>query len=247
MPLEQALAGCCRSSTPSARSRFPQLSSIELIFKRGTDLLHARQLVQERVDGGHADAADLGEPAGDDPAAVVDQPGHEDRAVVGQPVPDRDVDDRLLEDPGPAAARARRGQRRRSGASGCRCCRSRSTRHELQANTVSLDEVMDATADALDAGLLRFSDGVGHRHRRVRRHAQPAAATSGTCMPIATPDGPRPRCRSAKQDGRQLLLLDDVADVGRGPPAADRRRGHQRRPGPDAHRREAPLGQHAAR
>ena len=41
------------------------------------------------------------------------------------------------------------------------------------------------------------------------------------------------------------LLLSDVAKMVRGPPAAGRRRGDQRRPGPDADRREVPLGQHA--
>ena len=53
----------------------PQLSSIELIFEPGTDLLRARQLVQERIDAGDADAADLGRAAGHAPAAVGHQPG----------------------------------------------------------------------------------------------------------------------------------------------------------------------------
>src|ERR687887_44562 len=49
-PLEQTLNGVphldlIRSTT------VPQLSSIELIFKKGTDLLSARQVVQERLAG----------------------------------------------------------------------------------------------------------------------------------------------------------------------------------------------------
>ena len=37
---------------------------------------------------------------------------------------------------------------------------------KLAASDVTLDQVMEATADAVDSGLLRYSAGVGHRHRR---------------------------------------------------------------------------------
>ena len=86
-----------------------QLSSIRLIFKRGTDELRARQLVTGARRAGRADAADLGQPAVDDAAALGDQPDHEDRAHLGRAEPDRDVVDRLLEDPAAPAARARGG------------------------------------------------------------------------------------------------------------------------------------------
>ena len=87
------------------------LSSIVLIFKRGTDILHARQLVQERLAAGGNPAAGGHRPAGHAAAAVVDQPGHEDRALLEGDVPARPVDDRLLEDQLPSAARAGRGER----------------------------------------------------------------------------------------------------------------------------------------
>ena len=61
-----------------------QLSSIQLIFERGTDELRARQLVAERISQITADPADVGEPAVHDAGAVLDQPDHEDRDVVGQ-------------------------------------------------------------------------------------------------------------------------------------------------------------------
>jgi len=48
VPLEQALQGMPGLDTVRSKS-VPQLSSIQLLFDRGTDLLHARQLVQERV------------------------------------------------------------------------------------------------------------------------------------------------------------------------------------------------------
>ena len=45
-----AAAACASSGAGAMRSSSgPQLSSIELIFKLGTNLLHARQLVQERM------------------------------------------------------------------------------------------------------------------------------------------------------------------------------------------------------
>src|SRR5881394_4452426 len=48
VPLEQSLNGLEGLDILRSKS-VPQLSSIELIFKPGTDLLRARQLVQERV------------------------------------------------------------------------------------------------------------------------------------------------------------------------------------------------------
>jgi Cu/Ag efflux pump CusA len=47
-PLEQSLNGINGLSVIRSKS-VPQLSSIELLFKPGTNLLHVRQLVQERV------------------------------------------------------------------------------------------------------------------------------------------------------------------------------------------------------
>ena len=49
VPLEDALAGLPELDAMRSKS-VPQLSAIKLYFKRGTDLLWARQIVQERVD-----------------------------------------------------------------------------------------------------------------------------------------------------------------------------------------------------
>ena len=82
----------------------PDLSSIELLFKPGTDVL-ARTAAGPGAPGHRAaHAADLGGPAGDDAARVDDRPGHEDRAVLEERVADGHVDDRLLDDPGAPAA-----------------------------------------------------------------------------------------------------------------------------------------------
>ena len=48
VPLEQALNGVAQLDEIRSAS-VPQLSSVELIFKRGTDLIQARQVVQERL------------------------------------------------------------------------------------------------------------------------------------------------------------------------------------------------------
>src|ERR687898_2730844 len=48
VPLEEALQGVPGLDVLRSKS-VPQLSSIELIFKEGTDLLNARQLVSERI------------------------------------------------------------------------------------------------------------------------------------------------------------------------------------------------------
>src|SRR5256885_6343608 len=48
IPLEQALNGVLGLETIRSKS-VPQLSSIELLFRQGTDVLEARQLVQERM------------------------------------------------------------------------------------------------------------------------------------------------------------------------------------------------------
>src|SRR5919197_4055455 len=48
VPLEQALNGVARLDLMRSKS-VSQLSSIELLFKLGTDLITARQIVQERM------------------------------------------------------------------------------------------------------------------------------------------------------------------------------------------------------
>ena len=158
VPLEQSLQGLPDLETIRSKS-VPQLSSIQLLFERGTDLLHARQLVQERVEAVTPTLPTWSSPAVHDPAALVDEPGHEDRAHLGSPVPDRDVDDRLLEDQGPAVAGTRRRERADLGRAPAADAACRSTRGSCERTASRSISVMDSTADALDAGLLQFSDG----------------------------------------------------------------------------------------
>ena len=152
--------------------------------------------MQERIAVGHARPAHLGEPAVPDPAALGHEPGDEDRAVVGSSVDDPDVDDRVLEDPGPPAPGPRRGQRARSGASGWRCSRCRSIPTRLQANNVSLDEVMnDDRRTRSTRGCCSFSDGGFIGTGGIDRDAEPAAQHRTTGSPSAAPTT-WPRCRS---------------------------------------------------
>ena len=114
IPMEQSL-----NSTPGLdvmRSKtVPGLSAITLFFKRGTDSLEARQLVQRA--GGDRDP----EPArvGGHPVGAAAALGHEPRAQDrpdDRPLqPDRPLDDRLLDDPLAADGGARRRQRERLG------------------------------------------------------------------------------------------------------------------------------------
>ena len=80
----------------------------------------------------------------------------------------------------------------------------------LNANKVSLDKVMQVTADALDSGLLQFSAGGVHRYRRVRGNRESAAGRAERAA-HRHPRRPRPG-RSQRRDGRTLRLAD-VANV----------------------------------
>ena len=78
----------------------------------------------------------------------------------------------------------------------------------MAANRVSLNQVMESTANALDVGhaallVARSRD----RHRRVRRHPEPAARRSEHVQPIVTPDA-LAKVTLAERDGKKLLLSD---------------------------------------
>ena len=115
----------------------------------------------------------------------------------------------------------------------------------LAEQKVTLEQVMTVTADALDAGLQSStrrgtsSDAAaGSKARPQRlgvRHVQPIVSHEDLAnLPINT------------QDGR-TIRLERRGRPGPGPPTAHRRRGYQRGRRPDAHRREAALGEHPGR
>jgi CzcA family heavy metal efflux pump len=155
-PLEQTLNGVpqldlIRSTT------VPQLSSIELIFKKGTDLLRARQVVQERLAGVTPTLPTWAAPPVIRPpvsaVARVMQIGVTSNEMSLQQLSTIaywKIRARLLRVPGVVNV-AIWGERLQQEHVNVDLPR-------MKAQNVSLDQVMNATADSLDAGLLRYAD-----------------------------------------------------------------------------------------
>ena len=157
VPLEEALNGVPGLDVIRSKS-VPDLSSITLYFKTGTDLLTARQAVAERVATITPSLPNWASPP------VMLQPLSSTSRVMKIGLTSDEVSPtdlsvlaywniraRLLRVPGVANVPIW-GERLPQ-------------RHVevdpalLRKHDVTLDEVMTATADSLDAGLLRFSDG----------------------------------------------------------------------------------------
>jgi CzcA family heavy metal efflux pump len=157
VPIEDQLGGIDGLEDMRSKS-VAQLSSIQLIFRRGTDELRARQLVAERIGQITATLPTWASPPFMLPALSAtsrimkigltsDRVNLIDMSTIAY----WKIRARLLRVPGVAQV-AIWGERLPQ-------------RHvqvdpaKLAANGVSLQQVMDSAADALDAGLLRYSDG----------------------------------------------------------------------------------------
>ena len=157
VPLEQALNGIKGLADLRSKS-VPQLSSIELIFTAGTDLLEARQLVEERLA---IVAPSL--PTWAAPPFMLPPLSATGRAVqIGMSSRDHSliamstmaywtIRARLLRVPGVANV-AIWGER-------LQMMQVQVQPAKMLAQNVSLDSVMEATADSVDSGLLKFSSG----------------------------------------------------------------------------------------
>jgi len=157
VPLEHALNGLPGLDVMRSRS-VPDLSDIVLIFKPGTDLILARQLVQERVS-----AVTPQLPTWAAPPVMIQPLSSTSRAMkIGISSDQYDLMDlsmiaywkiraRLLDVPGVANAPIW-GER-------IKMPQVQVDLERMRAYDVSLNEVMDVTADALDVGLLMFSEG----------------------------------------------------------------------------------------
>jgi CzcA family heavy metal efflux pump len=157
VPLEQALNGIPSLDVMRSKS-VSQLSSIEMIFDRGTDLMLARQLVQERLA---TIAPTL--PTWAAPPFILQPLSATSRVMkIGLSSKDLSVIDmsmlsywkirgRLLRVPGVANV-AIWGEQ-------IRMLQVQVEPERLKQQQVSLDKVMTVTADALAAGILRFSPG----------------------------------------------------------------------------------------
>jgi CzcA family heavy metal efflux pump len=154
--LEQTLNGVPRLDVIRSTT-VPQLSSIELIFDKGTNLLRARQVVQERLAGVTPTLPTWAAPPVIRPplSAVArvmqigvtsDKMSLQDLSTIAY----WKIRARLLRVPGVVNV-AIWGERLKQEHVNVDPAR-------LQAKKVSLDSVMTATADSLDAGLLRYAD-----------------------------------------------------------------------------------------
>jgi CzcA family heavy metal efflux pump len=211
VPLEQAFNGIDGLEIMRSKS-LPDLSSIELLFKPGTDVLYARQLVQERL------ATVIGTlPTWAAPPVIIPPVSTTGRfmkiGVSSKTVSLMDLSmisywtirSRILNVPGVANV-AIWGER-------IRIPQVRVDPDRMLANNVSLDEVMEGTADALDVGILYFSSGalIGTggfvetpNQRLAVRSVQPIKSAADLAL---VPIGDR-----KKSDGTPLRL-GDVADV----------------------------------
>ena len=225
-PLEQTLNGVpeldiIRSTT------VPQLSSIELIFNKGTDLLEARQVVQERLAGVTPTLPVWAAPPVIRPplsaVARVMQIGVSSKAMSLQQLSTIaywKIRARLLRVPGVVnvAIWGERLQQEHVNVDPAR----------MKAKKVSLDSVMNATAESLDAGLLRYADfgnviGTGGwvdtpNQRLGIRPVLPYVQSHDLAeLPVRTNDGKTVRLGAVADavHGPQPLIGDAV--VGSGP------------------------------
>jgi CzcA family heavy metal efflux pump len=214
VPLEQVLAGVPGMTVLRSKS-VPDLSAIKMYFKAGTDLLLARQLVQERVA-----TVTPTLPAWASPPVMLPPLSATSRMMkIGISSKKRSVIDlsmitywtirqRLLRVPGVANV-AMWGER-------LQMLNVNVVPERMHEHKVTLEEVMEATADALDVGLFQFSDGhvvgsggfIDTPNQRLQvRHVLPIVRKYDDVTPDALKDVPL-----AVRNGRQLVLKD-VADV----------------------------------
>src|SRR6266511_3209476 len=157
VPVENALNGI-PGLDEMRSSSVPQLSSIELIFKLGTDLLQARQLVQERLDTVLPTL-----PTWASPPVMLQPLSATSRVMkIGLSSKDRSLIEmsmisywtiraRLLRVPGVANVPIW-GER-------LQMLQVQVEPEKMRQHHVSLDQVMETTADSVEVGLLKFSNG----------------------------------------------------------------------------------------
>jgi len=208
IPLEQALAGVPGLDTLRSKS-VAQLSSINLLFKPGTDPIKVRQLVTERMQ---SVAAAL--PTWAAPPRMLQPLSSTSRVMkVGLSSDSLSTIDmsmiaywkiraRLLRVPGVANV-AIWGER-------LDMLQVQVIPEKLKQNGVTLQEVMDVTADSLDAGILKYTNSfvvgkggfVETPNQRLNVHH---------VLPITTPDDLGQVVVHTDKD--KVLRLSDVANV----------------------------------
>jgi CzcA family heavy metal efflux pump len=204
VPLEQSLTGLPELDTIRSKSA-PGLSTIRLLFDRGSDLLHSRQLVQERITMITPTLPTWAAPP------VMIQPLSSTSRVMKIGLTSQSVS--LIDMSTIAYWKIRARLLRVPGVANVPIWGERLEQYhvqvdpkKLQQHGVSLVSVMDSTADALDAGLLQFSAGhvigtggfIDTPNQRLNiRHE----------LPIVSP-ADLAQVTIRKQDGTRLSLAD---------------------------------------
>jgi CzcA family heavy metal efflux pump len=212
VPLEDALNGVPGVETIRSES-VPQLSSITLLFKRGTDLMHARQLVQERLQTVEATLPTWAAPPFMMPplsaTSRIMSVGLSSKRVSPMDlsmIAYWKIRARLLRVPGVANV-ALWGEKLKQ-------LQVQGDPRRMAAAQVSMDHLMEVTSNSLDSGLLKFSSGawigtggwIGTPNQKLSiRHVQP----------IVSP-GTLARVPLVKRHGR-TLTVGQVARVMYGP------------------------------
>jgi CzcA family heavy metal efflux pump len=214
VPLEQVLAGVPGLDVVRSKS-VPDLSAIKMYFEPGTDLLLARQMVNERIVTVVPTLPSWASP----PVMLPPLSATSRMMKIGISSKTRSVIDlsmitywtirqRLLRVPGVANI-AIWGER-------LEMLNVNVVPELLRKHHVTLNEVMEATADALDVGLFRFSEGhhigsggwVDTPNQRLQvRHVMPLVRKYDDVTTEALANVPL-----AVRNGKQLLLKD-VAEV----------------------------------
>ncbi len=157
VPLEEALAGLPHLDVLRSRS-VPQLSSVLMIFKPGTDLLLARQMVAERIDTVKGMLPpDVGPPVMLQPLSATSRflkiGITSDKYSVSElsMITYWKIQQRLMKVPGVAWV-AIWGER-------LQMLHVQVDPERLARESTNVDQILDVTANALDAGLLKWSPG----------------------------------------------------------------------------------------
>jgi CzcA family heavy metal efflux pump len=208
VPLEDALNGVAGLDIIRSKS-VPDLSAIQLIFEPGTDLIEARQLVAERLTIATATL-----PTWAAPPVMLQPLSATSRAMkIGLTSDTHSLIDmsmtsywrirqRLMQVPGVANV-AMWGER-------LEMLQVQTEPDRLAEHDVSLGALMKATADALDSGLLQFSDGAMVGTGGFVETANQRLSVRNV-LPIVTPED-LAQLPVAERDG-EILTLADLADV----------------------------------
>ena len=157
------------------------LSSVVLILKEGTDLMAARQVVQERLSVEAARLPDRRPAARDPLAALLNQPPAQDRRVVQDALADGSDDPGQVEDPSAIDGDPGRGQRRdlgpaRSAISGHG--RSRAAQAQRRALDAVVKSVTDTAAVAGGGFIDMPNQRIAVRHRAAIEEPEDLAKTT---------------------------------------------------------------------